>query len=118
MAKKFLITCHPAADQSLKAYDEAFRIWQKEKIIRFSEDAVIDGLGAHLGNKLVADFDMEWVEVSDEYGVDLAVRAKKYEVISFPFSSVAKRIKNNEFNFMEGVYYAVKDAIASGPKKR
>jgi hypothetical protein len=61
---------------------------------------------------------MEWVHVTDEYGTDLAVRARKYEVTSFPFSSVAKRIQNKQYDFMVGVYYAVQDAIASGPKER
>lgn len=117
-AASFLATYLPDADQSLKAYDEAFHAWQKDKTHRYSEEDVIERLGAYLGNKLVADFDMEWVEVSDEYGTDLAVRARKYEVISYPFSSVAKRVQNNQYDFMVGVYYAVQDVIISDPKKR
>jgi hypothetical protein len=117
-AKQFLAVYQPGATPSLKAYDEAFRFWQRDKASRFSVDDVVERLGAYLGSRLAEDFDMEWVEVTDEYGTDLAVRARKYEVVSFPLSSVAKRVQNNQYDFMAGVYYAVKDAIASGPKER
>lgn len=115
---QFLLAYKPGATPSLKAYDEAFRLWLRDKASRFSANDVVERLGAYLGNKLVKDFDMEWVQVTDEYGTDLAVRARKYEVISFPMSSVAKRIRNDQYDFMVGVYYAVQDAIANGPKKR
>jgi hypothetical protein len=118
LSAQFVTAYRPGASRSLKSYDEAFRAWQLDKARQFSEDAVTERLGAHLGNKLAADFDMEWVVVTDEFGTDLAVQSRKYEVISFPFSSVAKRIQDNHYDFMEGVYFAVKDVIASEPKKR
>jgi hypothetical protein len=96
---------------SLKDFDEAFRLWQIEKRQRYTEQQVIEILGACLGNKLIADFQMEWVVVKDEYGTDLAVRAKKYEVMSFPFASVVKRIEKNQYDFMVGVYHTVKASI-------
>lgn len=117
-AMHFLVAYRPGTTPSLKTYDEAFRLWQRDESPRFSIDDVVVRLGAYLGNRLVKDFDMEWVEVTDEYGIDLAVRSRKFEVMSFPLSSVAKRIKNNEYDFMVGVYYAVQDAIASGAKER
>jgi hypothetical protein len=117
-AIQFLSAYNHGAAPSLQAYDEAFRLWQRAHASQFSADDVVERLGAYLGNRLVKDFDMEWVQVTDEYGVDLAVRARKWEVISFPFSSVAKRIQNEQYDFMVGVYYAVQDAIASGPKER
>lgn len=102
---------------SLKDFDESFHLWQSEGKRRFTEQQVIEILGAYLGNKLIADFQMEWVVVKDEYGTDFAVRGKKYEVMSFPFSSVAKRIENNQYDFMSGVYHAVKSSIESGDYK-
>ena len=74
-------------------------------------------LGAYLGNNLVEELEMEWVVVTDKYGTDYAVRGKKYEVLSFPFSSVMKRIENNQYDFMAGVYYVVQVMIASGDYK-
>jgi len=117
-AKRFLAVYCPGAEESLKSYDAAFRVWQSKSKREFPAATVIDQLGAYLGNKLVADFDMEWVVVTDRYGTDLAVRAKRYEVLAFPFSSVAKRIDENKYDFMEGVYYAVQHTIASKPKAR
>ncbi len=117
-AMQLLAEYRPGANPSLKSYDEAFRLWQRDESRQFSTDDVVERLGAYLGNRLANDFDMEWVEVTDEYGTDLAVRSRKFEVISFPLSSVAKRIQNNQYDFMVGVYYAVQDALASGPKER
>ncbi len=115
---RFVSTYLPRVkNPSLKDYDEAFRLWQIEKKRRYTEQQVIEILGACLGNKLIADFQMEWVVVKDEYGTDFAVRGKKYEIMSFPFSSVAKRIGNNQYDFMVGVYHTVRSSIESGEYK-
>jgi hypothetical protein len=50
---------------------------------------------------------MEWVEVTDEYGTDKAVRGKNAEVTSFPFSVVSKRIEKNEYEFIYSVFHTV-----------
>ncbi|MDH5786239.1 MAG: DUF3806 domain-containing protein, partial [Chromatiales bacterium] len=102
---------------SLKDYDEAFRLWQIEKERRYTEQQIIEILGACLGNKLITDFQMEWVVVTDEYGTDFAVRGKRFEIISFPFSSVVKRIENNQYDFMVGVYHTVRASIERGDFK-
>lgn len=117
-AAQFLSAYNPGAAPSLKTYDEAFRLWQRDPASQFPVDDVVARLGAYLGSRLATDFDMEWVQVTDEYGTDLAVRTRKYEVIAFPFSSVEKRVQKNEYDFMVGVYYAVQNMIASGPKER
>jgi hypothetical protein len=117
-AKSFVVTYIPEVlNPSLKDFDEAFHRWQREKNRRYSDQQVIEILGAYLGNQLIADFQMEWVVVTDQYGTDYAVRAKKYEVMSFPFSSVSKRIESNQYDFMVGVYETVKHTIASGDYK-
>ncbi len=71
-------------------------------------------LGAYLGNQFITEFQMEWVVVTDQFGTDYAVRAKKYEVMSFPFSSVEKRVDNNQYDFMVGIYYILKHNIENG----
>jgi Domain of unknown function (DUF3806) len=99
---------------TLEDFDEAFRRWQREGTRRYSEDQVIKMLGAYLGNRLVDDAKMEWVVVVDEYGQDYAVQAKDYEVVSFPFASVSKRIQKNEYGFMVDIHASVKHIIESG----
>jgi Domain of unknown function (DUF3806) len=69
----------------LKDYDAAFRAWQLVASPPYTDQQVIQIIGGYHGNKCVADFEMEWVAVTDEYGTDYAVRSTKIEVMSFPF---------------------------------
>lgn len=117
-AKGFLATYLPGvANPSLADFDQAFHLWQREKKRRYKEAQVVKMLGAYLGNQLAADFQMEWVVVTDQDGTDYAVRAKKFEVMSFPFSSVEKRVERNQYDFMVGIYYIVKHTIETGDYK-
>src|SRR5688572_6360643 len=75
-------------EPGLKDYDAAFRAWQLDDSPPYTDQQVIHLIGGYLGNKYVADFEMEWVTVTDEYGTDYAVRSRKVEVMSFPFSTV------------------------------
>src|SRR5690606_18935552 len=92
----------------LKDYDKAFRLWQLSATKQYTDDQVVELLGAYLGQKFVNDLDMEWVEITDEYGTDYAVRGKVKEITSFPFSTVFKRVEDNEYDFLYGVYHTVK----------
>ena len=74
-------------------------------------------LGAALGEKMVADLDMEWVVVSDQFGTDYGVRSRKSEVMAFPFSSVQKRVGRNEYDFLIGIYHSVQSLIESGESR-
>ena len=99
---------------TLKDYDAAFRAWQQDQSSQYDDQQVIQIIGGYLGNKCVADFDMEWVTVTDEYGTDYAVRSTKVEVMSFPFSTVLKRIEDKKYDFVHGVYYTVKEMLTNG----
>jgi hypothetical protein len=102
---------------TLLDYDDAFLAWKSDMSGEYSDEDVVMIVGGYLGNRCIADFDMEWVRVEDEFGTDFAVRAKKSEVMIFPFSSVQKRIDNNEHAFVHGVYHALKDLLESGDYK-
>jgi Domain of unknown function (DUF3806) len=116
-AKMFVATFLPGTTTpTLKECDEAFYRWHRAKG-RYTDKQVTAMLGAYLGKKLISDFQMEWVVVKDQYGTDYAVRAKKYEVMSFPFSSVSKRVENNQPDVMVAVYEIVKHTIARGDYK-
>lgn len=104
-------------EPGLKDYDAAFRAWQLDKSPPYSDQQVIDLIGGYLGNKCVADFGMEWVTVTDDLGTNYAVRSTKVEVMSFPFSSVKKRIENRQYDFVHGIYYSTKELLASGDCK-
>lgn len=102
---------------TFKDYDAAFRAWQQDQSPQYDDQQVIQIIGGYLGNRLVADFDMEWVTVTDEYGTDYAVRSTKVEVMSFPFSTVLKRIEDKKYDFVHGVYYTVKEMLTNGEYK-
>ena len=104
-------------EPSLKDYDRAFHAWQTSKTRQHSDEQVMEILGGYLGNRCIADFDMEWVTVTDEYGTNYAIRSKNVELMAFPFSTVMKRIEDNEHGFLNGVYYAIKQTLASGEYK-
>jgi len=116
--RKFVTTFVPEVEKlTLKDFDLAFKLWQHQSKSNYTEQQVIEILGAYLGSKLIKDYEMEWVLVEDEYGTDYAVRGIKFEVMSFPFSSVLKRIENNENDFMFGVYHTVGSSLKSGNYK-
>lgn len=115
---KFVADYVPGAENpKLTDFDKAFSLWQKERNRRYSEQQVIEMIGAYLGNRLVKDFQMEWVVVSDRDGTDYAVRGKQKEVISYPFAAVGKRIQRGENEFVAGVYQAVKHILAEADVK-
>ncbi len=115
---KFVSTYLPSVtDPTLKDYDAAFRAWQQDQSPRYDDQQVIQIIGGYLGNRCVSDFDMEWVTVTDEYGTDYAVRSTKVELMSFPFSTVLKRIEDEEYDFVHGVYYTVKEMLTNGEYK-
>ena len=101
----------------LKDYDHAFHAWQIAETPRHTQEQVVESIGGYLGNRLVADFDMEWVLVTDKDGTDYAVRGKSVEVMAFPFSTVLKRIEDNKHDFLVGVYHIVKQMQNSGDYK-
>ncbi len=108
----------PQSENDLKQYDEAFKGWQDSQAKRHSDQDVINILGAYLGQRMVQDFDMEWVMVTDQYGKDYAVRHKTSELLTFPFSSVMKRIEDNEHDFIHGVYHVLKHEVEQGELKQ
>lgn len=108
----------PRPENELKQYDSAFKAWQDSSTRKHTHQDVINILGAYLGQRLVQDFDMEWVVVTDEYGQDYAVRHRTTELMSFPFSSVMKRIEDKEYDFIHGVYHIIKHEIENGRTKK
>jgi hypothetical protein len=101
----------------LKDYDNAFRAWQTSKNKKYSSQQVVELIGSYLGEKCVKELDMEWVEITDEYGTDRAVRGKRVEITSFPFSVVSKRIEKNEYEFIYSVFHTIEQMRKDGAYK-
>ena len=76
--------------------DLVFSRWTFDDDDKESSDSVADALGVAFGDYLVENHEFRWVIVTDEYGTANAVRHRDSEVMTFPTSSVAKRIEDNE----------------------
>ena len=118
-ANEFLAAYAPTeSEPGLKDFDVAFRNWQASQSPAHSQDEVVQILGAYLGKQCVETLSMEWVSVTDEYGTDYAVRGTTQELMAFPFSTVQKRIDDNEHDFLHGVYHTIKHQMESGEMKQ
>jgi hypothetical protein len=119
LAEGFVAAYLPAvSNPGLEEFDEAFRRWQDDGAARYTDTQVVSLLGAYLGNKMVADLDMEWVVVDDDSGVDFGVRGRHAEVLAFPFASVEKRVTRKQHSFMVGLYHTLKQMMERGDYKK
>ena len=103
---------------TLSDYDRAFAMWRSEASPRFTSQQVISTLGVVLGEKMREDMPLEWVVVKDELGTDYALRAVNFELLTFPFSSVSKRVDEYHGDFIAEVYFAVRDRLLTGGIKK
>jgi hypothetical protein len=53
-------------------------------------------MGVILGDVFVAELQMEWVVVEDEFGRDLAVRVPGTSILLFPLTMISKRVEQKK----------------------
>jgi NAD-dependent SIR2 family protein deacetylase len=77
----------------------------KNKWIEPSEIVKLQCLGVTFGDALAQKLGLKWVAVEDEYGRDPALIVEGTSIITFPLTSISKRIENGEevdvFNLFE-----------------
>jgi hypothetical protein len=77
----------------------------KNKWIEPNETLKLQCLGITFGDALAQKLGLKWVAVEDEYGRDPALIAEGTSIITFPLTSISKRIENGEgvdvFNLFE-----------------
>jgi len=94
----------------LDQLDQAFETWlYAPDRLGYSEDDAVEILGTSFGNHCNATLDMNWVNVSDQFGVSVAVEGREYEFGAYPFDSIRKRVADSEFNFFRSVYVILAD---------
>jgi hypothetical protein len=82
-------------------YDEKLSEWH-----RLPEDqrpdvaALVDAIGAGVGECIVRQSSLRWVVATDPWGTDLALHGDADDFLFFPLSSVAKRWRDNETGFV------------------
>ncbi len=78
------------------------------------ETIKLQSLGVAFGDALAQQLEMEWVQVTDEYGTDPALRLPGTSVLSFPLTSISKRIERGEvvdvYELFKSAYKAIIEA--------
>jgi hypothetical protein len=103
---------------TLEDLDAAFTAWQRASDqLGFSNEYVIEVLGAMFGEYCAANLDMRWITVTDHDGTALAVDGVKKEFRGFPHSSVSKRIKDSECGFFRPIFLLLKQEAAEANQR-
>ncbi|AEG00871.1 DUF3806 domain-containing protein [Methylomonas methanica] len=68
----------------------------KNKWIERNETLKLQCLGITFGDALAQKLDLKWVAVEDEYGRDPALKVEGTSIVTFPLTSISKRIENGE----------------------
>jgi hypothetical protein len=68
----------------------------KNKWIEPHETVKLQCLGITFGDALAQELGLKWVAVDDEYGRDTALIVEGTTIISFPLTSISKRIEAGE----------------------
>lgn len=93
---------------TLDDLDEAFARWQAASDkLGYSDDFIIEVLGAMFGEYCSAQLNMRWIKLEDQYGATLAIEGIEREFRGFPYQSISKRIKDSEHGFFRSVFIAL-----------
>jgi hypothetical protein len=80
----------------------------------FTDEAVIELLGAMFGHYCVGRLNMRWVKLSDADGSTLAIEGVDLEFRGFPFQTISKRIADSEYGFFVPVFALMAGSAAKG----
>ncbi len=107
---------HPVdATSTPKELDAIFAKWLADSSLdKPSGDEIVKSLGSCFGEYLCKNLEMEWVVVSDESGMDGAVRHRTSTIVAYPYSAVQKRVEDRGTDFFWHIYLATKGLIESG----
>jgi len=100
---------------TLTDLDSAFEAWVLAiDKLGFTDEAVIELLGAMFGHYCVVQLNMRWIKLSDADGTTLAVEGVNREFRGFPFQTISKRITDSECGFFVPVFALMADSATKG----
>ncbi len=76
----------------------------------YSDDAVVEILGAAYGEYCANRLDMRWVTVSDRHGEAFAIQGRKKDFRGFPYHVIEKRLANAEYGFFGPIFVTLEAA--------
>lgn len=93
------------AEWDVDDLDHAFAAWQTAgDKSTYTDNYVMEVLGAMFGDYCVKHLDMRWIKLTDEDGTTLAIEGVTREFRSFPYQSIVKRIKDSEHGFFRPIF--------------
>ncbi len=81
--------------------------------IQADETWKLQALGVTLGDLIVQQSPMEWVQVSDQYGTDPALAVPRTSLLMFPLTMISKRIESGESVDVAAISRFVLDQITA-----
>jgi hypothetical protein len=109
---------HSPNDWALEDLDQAFKAWVCSDNKRgFSEETVVEVVGAAFGEYCARQLNMHWIRVTDQDGTALAVDGIEKEFRAFPYQTIMKRITASEYGFFRPVFTMIK-SYAEGAQSR
>ena len=98
--------------------DAAFTSWLNASDRRgYSDEAIIELLGAMFGHYCNSQLNMHWIRLSDEDGTTLAIDGVLKEFRAFPYQTISKRIAASEYGFFKPVFSLIKHNESEASKR-
>jgi hypothetical protein len=103
---------------TLTDLDSAFEAWVLAiDKLGFTDEAVIELLGAMFGHYCTVRLNMRWIKLSDVDGTTLAIEGVDREFRGFPFQAISKRITASEYGFFVPIFALMADNSAKGRRR-
>jgi hypothetical protein len=100
-----------AGDHLLDRLDDAFRAWTEAMEKKgYSNDVVVEIVGAAFGHFCAETLNMRWIRVIDADGTAIAIQGRTKDFRCFPFHAIAKRVPVGEYGFFKPIYISLQDA--------
>ena len=103
---------------TLDNLDAAFASWLNASDRRgYSDEAVIELLGAMFGHYCNSQLNMRWIKLTDQDGTTLAVEGVLKGFRGFPYQTISKRIPDSEYGFFKPVFALLKSNEAEASER-
>ena len=97
-------------DHWLDRLDDALGAWMASEKQEYTDEAVVNIVGAAFGKFCADTLDMRWIRIVDAVGTTIAIQNRVQDFRCFPFEAIAKRIPYGESGFLKSIYISLQDS--------
>ena len=102
----------------LEDLDNSFRAWlEADDKLGYTDDAVIEILGAAFGEYCAKKLYMHWARLTDKDGTALVLEGTDRTFRAFPYHSISKRIPDREYGFFEAVFASLTQSSCTARRR-